>query len=326
MRYGPRDQRWQAAGRQPAQPGGEQRTLTTSVFSGRSRRIARSHHRRSKRFARRRPCEHFGLVDLFASERPICSHLQGQPVQQLLTAATCAYTPARQHREPSTATQNGGALRVKQDAAPTLTCGNEKTQAGVGAVACGRVPFGAVEGRSVHPVAPNLLPRPRARDRAAAARLRQIVLQVVRQKSWPLTRAALADADARPATVRLRSLPIRSHGPLVDRTCSRFSRGTTWSVFRRSRHLLGSRLATATRQPRRTAGMMISSGSCATDTASFLQRARCRADGRKPHNQLRDTECGPRGGSHCQRPTVWLSRALAPDVIRPPRAPARPER
>ncbi len=48
---------------------------------------------------------------------------------------------------------------MKQDAPSTLTCGNEKPQAGVGAVACSRMPFGAVEGRSVHPVAPNLLPR-----------------------------------------------------------------------------------------------------------------------------------------------------------------------
>lgn len=48
---------------------------------------------------------------------------------------------------------------VKQDAAPTLTCANKKPQAGVGAVAYSRMPFGAVQGCSVHPVAPHLLPR-----------------------------------------------------------------------------------------------------------------------------------------------------------------------
>ncbi len=158
-------------------PGGERRKLTSSVFSGRSRRTARLHHRRSKPSAVSRVGEHFVRGDHFANLHPICSPLQGQAIQQLLTAMTCAYSPARGHRVLSTAAHNRGALRVQQDAAPTLTCGNEKPQAGVGAVAHRWVPFGAVEGRSVHPVAPNLLPRSRARDRVlrnAAPYQRQI--------------------------------------------------------------------------------------------------------------------------------------------------------
>ncbi|MEH0986313.1 hypothetical protein [Micromonospora sp. CPCC 205556] len=46
---------------------------------------------------------------------------------------------------------------MKQDAAPTLTCENENLQAVVGAVGYRSLPLGAVQCRSVHPSAPNLL-------------------------------------------------------------------------------------------------------------------------------------------------------------------------
>lgn len=107
MRHGPRDQRRQASGRQPAPARREQRTLTASVFSGRSRHTARPHHRRSKPSSLSSVGEHFERSDHFANLRPICSHLQGRAIQRLLTAVTCAYSPARRHRLPPTATRNG---------------------------------------------------------------------------------------------------------------------------------------------------------------------------------------------------------------------------
>ncbi len=79
-------------------PGGEQLPLTTSEFSGRSRRTACPHHRRSEPSALPGVGEHFGRGDHFANLHPICSHLQGQVIQELLTAATCAHSPARGHR------------------------------------------------------------------------------------------------------------------------------------------------------------------------------------------------------------------------------------
>ncbi len=139
-------------------PGGEQLPLTTSEFSGRSRRTACPHHRRSEPSALPGVGEHFGRGDHFANLHPICSHLQGQVIQQLLTAVTCAHSPARGHRVLSTGAQNRGALLVKQDAAPTLTCGNENVQVGVGAVGCRSGPINAVRRRSVHPSAPIPLP------------------------------------------------------------------------------------------------------------------------------------------------------------------------
>ncbi|GAB3186924.1 hypothetical protein GCM10027259_52340 [Micromonospora palomenae] len=89
----------------------------------------------------------------------------------------------------ATAAQNRGALRVKQDAAPTLTCENEKPQAGVGAVACNRMPFNAVEGRSVDPVAPNLLPDPGLVTGLLPSSRDGRALQVVGNLSWLLARA-----------------------------------------------------------------------------------------------------------------------------------------
>jgi hypothetical protein len=141
------------------QPGGEQRTLTTSVFSGRSRRTARPHHRRSKPSALSRVGEHFGRADHFANLRPICSHLQGQAIQQLLTAVTCAYSPTRGHRVLSTAAQNRGALLVKQGAPPALTCGNARPQVRAYVVGPRSVQLNAAQRRSAHPTAPNPLPR-----------------------------------------------------------------------------------------------------------------------------------------------------------------------
>lgn len=187
------------------QAGGKQPTLTTSVFSGRSRRTTRRRQRRSERSALLGLGEHFGRGDHFANLRPICSHLQGQDTQRLLTGMTCAYSPATEDRERSTAAQNRGALRVKQDAAPILTCGNAKPQAGVGAVACRWVPFEVVECRSVHPVAPNPLPRCRARHRAAAVEPGRPGPAGCRQPIVAAGRSALgAMADARSATDKLR--------------------------------------------------------------------------------------------------------------------------
>lgn len=59
------------------------------------------------------PCvgEHFGRGDHFANLHPICSQVQGPANQGLLTALTCAHSPARQHRELSTAVQNRRAFR-----------------------------------------------------------------------------------------------------------------------------------------------------------------------------------------------------------------------
>ncbi|MEW2144092.1 hypothetical protein AB0869_14895 [Micromonospora vinacea] len=79
--------------------------------------------------------EHFGRGDLFANLHPICSQLQGQANQRLLTVLTCAHSTARRHRALSTAAQNRRALRGKQDAASDLTCWNVEPQAGLGAVA-----------------------------------------------------------------------------------------------------------------------------------------------------------------------------------------------
>lgn len=132
--------------------------MTTSVFSGRSRRTACPHHRRSEPSALPGVGEHFGRGDHFANLHPICSHLQGQVIQQLLTAVTCAHSPTRGHRVLSTAAQNRAALRVKQDAPPSLTCENAILQVMVGAVQCRSLRLGAVQRRSMHRVAPNVLP------------------------------------------------------------------------------------------------------------------------------------------------------------------------
>lgn len=104
--------------------------------------------------------EHFGRGDRFANLHPICSHLQGRAIKQLLTALTCTYSPASEHRGRSTAAQNRGALRVKQDAAPILTCTNAEQQVGAGAVEGRCVRLGAVQRRSGHPAAPTPLPDP----------------------------------------------------------------------------------------------------------------------------------------------------------------------
>ena len=196
------------------------------MFSGRSRRTACPHHRRSEPSALPGVGEHFGRGDHFANLHPICFHLQGQVIQQLLTAVTCAHSPTRGHRVLST--QNRAALRVKQDAARTMTCGNAKPQAGVGAVGCGQMPFGAVQRRSGHPVAPNLLPRSRARDRVDASRLRRTVLHVVRQTPWPLAQAVPSDANARSATIGLncsRSAPAARLSTRQGQTCRRLING-----------------------------------------------------------------------------------------------------
>lgn len=149
--------------------------------------------------------------------------MQGQVIQQLLTAATRAYSPAREHRVLSTAAQNRGSLRVKQDAARTLTCGDAKLQAGVGAVGCGQMPFGAVQRRSGHPVAPNLLPRSGARDRVDASRL----------PDRPAHRSSDAvaacpsrpsDANARSATVGLNCSRSAPTAPVVNPTSSEMPR------------------------------------------------------------------------------------------------------
>lgn len=89
------------------QRGGEQRTLTTSVFSGRSRRPARPHHRRSTHCRVPDRSEHFGRGDHFANLHPIYSHMQGQAIQRLLTALSWGYFTTRRHRALSTAVQNG---------------------------------------------------------------------------------------------------------------------------------------------------------------------------------------------------------------------------
>ena len=79
--------------------------VTTSVFSGRSRRPAHPHHRRSECCPLSDPGDHFGRGDHFEKLHPICTHMQGQAIQRLLTALTCEYSPIRQHRAPSTAAQ-----------------------------------------------------------------------------------------------------------------------------------------------------------------------------------------------------------------------------
>ena len=56
------------------------------------------------------------------------SHSQGQTIRQPLTVVTCAHSPAREHRELSTAGQHSGAFREKQDAAPTMTCATENAR------------------------------------------------------------------------------------------------------------------------------------------------------------------------------------------------------
>lgn len=139
-------------------PGGERRKLTSSVFSGRSHRTTHPHHRWSEASAWHGTGEHFGCGDHFAGLRPICSHLQGQAIQRFLTAATCAHSPARQHRAMSNISQKRRALRGKQDAAPTLTCGNANLQVVVGVVGCRSGPVDAVQRRSVRPSAPIRLP------------------------------------------------------------------------------------------------------------------------------------------------------------------------
>lgn len=73
-------------------------------------------------------------LTIFANLRPICSQLQDQANQRLLTALICAHSPVRRHRAPSTAAQNRGALRGRQDTAPALACGNVEPRVGVGAV------------------------------------------------------------------------------------------------------------------------------------------------------------------------------------------------
>lgn len=141
--------------------GREQPALTTSEVSGRSHRTTHPHHRWSEASAWHGTGEHFGCGDHFAGLRPICSHLQGQAIQRLLTAATCAHSPARQHRAMSNISQKRRALCGKQDAAPTLTCGNENVQVGVGAVGHRSRPLDAVQRHSVHPSAPIPLPHSR---------------------------------------------------------------------------------------------------------------------------------------------------------------------
>lgn len=87
------------------QPGGEQRTLTTSAFSGRSHPLARQHRRRSRRPSPPNVSEHFGHGDHFAKLHPICTHLQGMNTRKVLTSLTCRYSPTRRHRVPLTAVQ-----------------------------------------------------------------------------------------------------------------------------------------------------------------------------------------------------------------------------
>ncbi|SCF33550.1 hypothetical protein GA0074696_4557 [Micromonospora purpureochromogenes] len=92
--------------RQPARVKRDQRSVTSSVFSARSRRTARPHHRRPKPSFLAGVGEHFGRGDHFANLHPICSQKQGQAIQGLLTAVTCAYSPARRHGSLSIAAQN----------------------------------------------------------------------------------------------------------------------------------------------------------------------------------------------------------------------------
>ena len=84
---------------------GEQRTLTTSEFSGRSRPTTRLYRRRSGHPIRRGLDEHFGRGDHFANVHPIYTHLQGMNASEDLTALTCRYSPTRRHRVPLTAVQ-----------------------------------------------------------------------------------------------------------------------------------------------------------------------------------------------------------------------------
>lgn len=85
-RYGCRDRHRQAQADSRHQPGGKQRSLTTSVFSGRSRRTALLHRRRSWPSTLRSVGEHFGRGDHFAHLHPICTHLQGVKIPEALTA------------------------------------------------------------------------------------------------------------------------------------------------------------------------------------------------------------------------------------------------
>lgn len=137
----------------------ERQALTTSTSTGRSRHTARPNHHRPKRSPLSGVGEHFGRGDHFANLHPICSQLQGRTNRRLLTALTCAHSPTRRHRALPTAGQNHGALRGKQDATPTLTCGFVEPQVRGGAVERGPTPLDAVQGRSGHPAAPNLLPQ-----------------------------------------------------------------------------------------------------------------------------------------------------------------------
>lgn len=105
--------------------------------------------------------EHFGRGDHFASLRPICSQMQGPAIQQVLTAVTCAYSPARRHsllptdgcakplRTPCEAGRCTDSDVRKREAAGRGGCSCVPS----GTVRCGSGPFSAR-------VAPNLLPDP----------------------------------------------------------------------------------------------------------------------------------------------------------------------
>ena len=105
IRQGPLDRRQRIPGGSRHQQDGEQRTLTTSEFSGRPRRTPRPHHRRSEPSALTGVGERFGRPDHFANLHPPVrpEHPQALyrpdlrilPHQATLNAVDCCSLPKR---------------------------------------------------------------------------------------------------------------------------------------------------------------------------------------------------------------------------------------
>lgn len=130
---------------------------------------------------------------------------------------------------------------MKQDAAPTLACGNGNPQLVVGAVERRSVPLGAVQRRSVHPVAPNLLPGLGAATPAGADRLaRSLVAQARAAVGGELTRCRVRCWNQCAAWVHgIPKLPIRSRHPSIGSPSRSHLAATSTASFAHRFGLIG---------------------------------------------------------------------------------------